>query len=128
MISEPRRRISACSSPTALLAASSERNELEQTSSARPSVRCASVIRPGRISCSTTGMPDLATCHAASEPARPAPIICTASEGNWVPVIGERGSAFLFAVECGGEHIEAVTVETRVVGWTDCVFRLDYID
>ena len=47
MISEPSRRISACSRPTALLAASSERNELEQTSSARPSVRCASVIRSG---------------------------------------------------------------------------------
>src|SRR6266853_380293 len=77
MISEPSRRISACSSPTALLAASSERNELEQTSSARPSVRWASVIRWGRISCRTTGIPDLATCQAASEPARPAPIICT---------------------------------------------------
>jgi len=48
MISDPSRRISACSSPTALLAASSERNELEHTSSARPSVRCASVIRSGR--------------------------------------------------------------------------------
>ena len=47
MISEPSRRISACSSPTALLAASSERNELEQTSSARPAVWCASVIRCG---------------------------------------------------------------------------------
>ena len=57
MISEPSRRISSCSSPTALLAASSERNELEQTSSASPSVRCASVIRCGRISCSTTGTP-----------------------------------------------------------------------
>ncbi len=45
MISEPSRRISACSRPTALLAASSERNELEQTSSASPSVRCASVMR-----------------------------------------------------------------------------------
>ena len=45
MMSEPSRRISACNRPTALLAASSERNELEQTSSARPSVRCASVMR-----------------------------------------------------------------------------------
>ena len=45
MISEPSRRISACSRPTALLAASSERKELEQTSSAKPSVRWASVIR-----------------------------------------------------------------------------------
>src|ERR1700690_1030957 len=88
MISEPSRRISACSSPTALLAASSERNELEQTRSARPSVRCASVILAGRISCSTTRTPALATCQAASEPARPAPTICTASEVDLVPVMG----------------------------------------
>src|SRR5512147_1263901 len=79
MISEPSRRISACSRPTALLAASSERNELEQTSSARPSVRCASVIRNGRISCRTTRMPALASCQAASEPARPPPITWTVS-------------------------------------------------
>ena len=79
MISEPSRRISACSRPTALLAASSERNELEQTSSARPSVRCASVIRNGRISCRTTRTPALATCQAASEPARPPPITWTVS-------------------------------------------------
>src|ERR1700738_3338770 len=88
MITEPSRRISACSKPTALLAASSERNELEQTSSARPSVRCASVIRPGRISCRTTRTPALATCQAASEPARPAPTICTDSDGDLMPVIG----------------------------------------
>src|SRR5260370_13871235 len=100
MISEPSRRISACSSPTALLAASSERNELEHTSSARPSVRWASVIRPGRISCSTTRIPDLATCQAASEPASPAPMICTISEVDLVPVIGETGSAFSAQVEC----------------------------
>ena len=86
MISEPSRRISACSRPTALLAASSERKELEQTSSARPSVRCASVIRWGRISCSTTGMPALATCQAASEPARPAPTIWTGSEEDLTAV------------------------------------------
>ena len=57
MISEPARRISSCSRPTALVSASSERNELEQTSSASPSVLCASVCRTGRISCSTTGTP-----------------------------------------------------------------------
>src|SRR6202166_4826565 len=87
MISDPSRRITACSSPTALLAASSERNELEHTSWARPSVRCASVILIGRISCSTTGTPDWATCQAASEPARPAPTICTDSVWDLVPVI-----------------------------------------
>ena len=36
MISEPSARISRCSRPTALVSASSERKELEQTSSARP--------------------------------------------------------------------------------------------
>ena len=41
MTSEPSRRISSCSRPTALVSRSSERNELEQTSSARPSVLCA---------------------------------------------------------------------------------------
>jgi hypothetical protein len=45
MMSEPQRRISACSRPTALVSQSSERNELEQTSSARPSVLWASVPR-----------------------------------------------------------------------------------
>ena len=48
MISEPSRRISSCSKPTALLSASSERNELEQTSSARPGA-CASVIRRAHL-------------------------------------------------------------------------------
>ncbi len=38
MINEPQTRISACSRPTALCSQSSERKELEQTSSARPSV------------------------------------------------------------------------------------------
>ena len=73
MISEPARRISSWITPTALLAASSERKELEQTSSARLSVRWASVPRTGRISCSTTGTPAWASCHAASLPARPPP-------------------------------------------------------
>ena len=73
-ISEPQRRISSCSRPTALVSHSSERNEFEHTSSARPSVRCASVMRVGRISCSTTGTPAAATCQAASEPAKPPPM------------------------------------------------------
>ena len=37
-IAEPQRRISSCKRPTAFCVASSERKELEQTSSARPSV------------------------------------------------------------------------------------------
>src|SRR6202166_831126 len=94
MISEPSRRISACNSPTALLTASSERNELEHTSSASPSVRWASVIRPGRISCRTTGMPDWATCQAASEPARPAPMTCTVSEDDLIAVMTTEVARF----------------------------------
>src|SRR5471032_707207 len=77
MISEPARRISSWITPTALLAASSERKELEHTSSARFSVRCASVPRTGRISCSVTGTPAEASCHAASLPASPPPTIWT---------------------------------------------------
>src|SRR5258708_2209780 len=94
MISESSRRISACNKPTALLAASSERNELEHTSSARPSVRWAWVIRPGRISWRTTRTPALATCQAASEPASPAPTICTDSEEGLVPVMDTEVARF----------------------------------
>ncbi len=71
--SEPQARSSAWSTPTALVSASSERSELEQTSSPSRSVACASVERTGRISCSTTGTPRDASAQAASEPARPPP-------------------------------------------------------
>ena len=74
MISEPARRISSCSRPTALVAQSSERKELEQTSSAKAPVWCASVRRKGRISCRLTGTPAEASCHAASLPASPPPM------------------------------------------------------
>jgi len=74
MISELQRRISACSRPTALCSQSSDRNELEQTSSAKPPVWCAGVGVVGRISCSTTWTPASASCQAASDPASPAPI------------------------------------------------------
>src|SRR6202011_3041862 len=100
MISEPSRRISAWSNPTALLAASSDRNEFEHTSSARPSVRCASVMRSGRISCRTTLTPAFAACQAASEPARPPPIICRNCEDDWVPIIGTEVARF--TAECTG--------------------------
>ena len=43
------------------------------------SVWCASVMRSGRISCRMTRTPVLATCQAASEPARPPPMIWTVS-------------------------------------------------
>src|SRR3984885_3686109 len=72
---EPRARISRCRIPTALVEASSDRKEFEQTSSARGGVWCAAVVRVGRISCRTTGTPEFAACHAASEPARPPPMM-----------------------------------------------------
>src|SRR5215831_7765343 len=78
MISEPRRRISSCKSPTALCSLSSERNEFEQTSSASAAVLWAAVVRSGRISWSTTGTPRAAICQAASDPASPPPMTCTA--------------------------------------------------
>ncbi len=77
MISEPSRRISACSRPTALCSRSSERNEFEQTSSASAEVLWAAVVCLGRISCSTTGTPRAAICQAASAPASPPPMMCT---------------------------------------------------
>src|SRR3984957_16306599 len=72
---EPRARISRCRIPTALVEASSDRKEFEQTSSARWGVWWAAVVWNGRISCRTTGTPEFAACHAASEPARPPPMM-----------------------------------------------------
>ena len=74
MISEPSLRISSLRRPTAL-SSLSPRSELEQTSSARPSVLWTSVARTGRISCRVTGTPRDAACHAASEPASPPPMM-----------------------------------------------------
>ncbi len=76
MTSEPRRRISSFSRPTAL-SSLSPRNELLHTSSARRSVLCTAVGRTGRISYSVTGTPRDAICQAASHPARPPPMIRT---------------------------------------------------
>src|SRR5437016_7240584 len=64
------------------------------SSSASESVRCASVILVGRISCKTTCTPALASCQAASEPARPAPTICTVSEAAWIPVMARQVAPF----------------------------------
>ena len=86
MMSEPARRISSCSRPTALVAASSERKLLEQTSSASPPVLCASVRRCGRISWSTTGTPARATCQAASLPASPPPTMWMGAYGMRLPL------------------------------------------
>src|SRR5262249_19793509 len=74
--SDPSRRISSFSRPTAL-SSLSPRNELLHTSSARRSVLWTAVGRTGRISGSVTGTPDDAACQAASEPARPPPTIRT---------------------------------------------------
>src|SRR5688572_22728133 len=73
---DPRRRISSFRRPTAL-SSLSPRKEFEQTSSASRSVLWTSVGRTGRISWMTAATPDAAHCHAASEPARPPPMMWT---------------------------------------------------
>jgi len=98
MISEPSRRISACSKPTALLAASSERNEIgaDEFGEAVGAMRLGHPS--GRISCSTTGMPALATCQAASEPGEARADDVHGLDRVLVPVNGHTGSAFPGAV------------------------------
>jgi hypothetical protein len=71
---EPARRISSFSSQGAVFSLS-DFSELEQTSSAKSAVWWAGVERNGRISKSSTSNPRRAHCHAASDPAKPAPII-----------------------------------------------------
>ena len=76
MISEPSRRISSCSRPTALVSRSSERNEFEQTSSAS----ACGLVRGGRArrAASRAAPParrGCAICQAASQPARPPPMM-----------------------------------------------------
>jgi hypothetical protein len=68
------RRISSFSSQGAVFPLS-DFNEFEQTSSANLSVWCAGVDLMGRISYNSTSMPRRAHCHAASQPASPAPMI-----------------------------------------------------
>ena len=53
---------------------------LLQTSSARRSPWCALVRRTGRISYRTTDRPRSASCQAASQPARPPPMIVIVGE------------------------------------------------
>ena len=72
MTSEPSRRISSLSRPTAFSTLFA-RSELEHTSSAKPSLRCAGVKLLGLISTSRTGTPRRTSCQAASQPASPAP-------------------------------------------------------
>ena len=57
MISEPAGRISACSRPTALLLGIVGAEGIGADQFGQSSVWCASVLRTGRISCSTTGTP-----------------------------------------------------------------------
>jgi len=54
-------------------------------------------------------MPDLATCQAASEPARPAPTICMGSEVALVAIMATEVAAFPGAVECGAGRIADTT-------------------
>ena len=75
---EPRRRISSFKRPAALSTRLALR-ELEQMSSARPWLLWAGENFWGFISYNVTGMPRLASCQAASHPARPAPNTVTGS-------------------------------------------------
>src|SRR5262249_2724442 len=59
-----------------------EGNELEKRNAARAEVLWAAVVRSGRISWSTTGTALAASCQAASAPASPPPITCTASDAS----------------------------------------------
>ena len=79
MISEPSRRSSFFSSPSAR-SGRLEPRLFEHTSSAIRSVSWAGVMRPGRISYSVTCAPRCAACHAASLPASPAPMTTTAAD------------------------------------------------
>ena len=76
MMRLPRRRSSSFNSPTALVS-SSLRRELEHTSSANQGETWAGVIFFGFISTRRTGMPRTESCHAASDPASPAPTTVT---------------------------------------------------
>src|SRR5271165_1957563 len=71
---EPARRISSFSSHGAVFSVS-DFSEFEHTNSANCAVWCAGVERTGRISYNSTGTPRRAHCHAASDPASPAPIM-----------------------------------------------------
>ncbi len=71
---EPARRISSFSSHGAVFSLS-DFSEFEHTSSAKSAVWCAGVERTGRISNNSTSKPRRAHCHAASDPASPAPMI-----------------------------------------------------
>ena len=72
--SEPNLRNSSLSSHGAV-DSDSDLSELLHTSSASRSVWCAGVERTGRISCKMHARPRRATCHAASVPASPPPMI-----------------------------------------------------
>jgi hypothetical protein len=95
--SEPARRISSFSSHGAVFS-ESDFKEFEQTSSAKSDVWCAGVDRSGRISNNSTSAPRRAHCHAASDPANPAPIMRTSALTiRSQPV---RGSVFAEAARC----------------------------
>ena len=75
IIKESAIRNSSCKTPTALYSLSSERKELEQTSSAKYFVWWASVFTFGLISYKSTFISNLEIWYAASHPAKPPPII-----------------------------------------------------
>jgi hypothetical protein len=55
----------------------------------------------GRISCSTTGTPRSAACHAASEPASPPPMMWMGRMGELVTKLQTSVNWFSGVVEAG---------------------------
>src|ERR1700722_7165621 len=97
---EPRARISRCRIPTALVEASSDRKEFEQTSSARWGGWWAAVVWKGGISCRPPGTPEFVACHAPSEPARPPPMMWI---GRMVALVTKLpGGVNGFRLDCQG--------------------------
>src|SRR5580704_9045178 len=125
---EPRARISRCRIPTALVEASSDRKEFEQTSSAKWGVWCAAVVWNGLISCRTTGTPEFAACHAASEPARPPPMMWIGRMGALVTKLPPRRQRFLSELSGKGHGLEGwpwadAPVSRRVSAFQDLAIR-----
>src|SRR5438445_653462 len=97
----PSRRISALSSPWALVS-STDLKELEQTSSANRSVWCAAVIFAGRISCSVTAIPRPASAQRHGPRVLARGELGASEELAVAPRLDHHGRAALLADLVGG--------------------------
>ena len=106
---QPARRISSFSKPTAFINAA-PRNEFEQTSSHRASLFCAGVRASGFCSTSTTGICRSASCHAASHPASPPPMMRT----SFTSATGSFDPGWRWAVNNSRSNCHREDVEKRL--------------